>query len=146
MKTDEFYTGWTLKMLNALGTGGEGATCADVMHRCAEYHYECNGMEEKLNKYINDLSGFLAFLTKEWNWIITYDRKAGKIIADENKPECICPIVHHAGKMNVHDGICHCSEGFAALMFSKVTGRQVKVKVIRSILRGDASCVYEVSL
>jgi hypothetical protein len=39
-----------------------------------------------------------------------------------------------------------CSEGFAERMFSNVLGQPVQASVLRSILKGDPSCVYEVQI
>jgi predicted hydrocarbon binding protein len=64
------------------------------------------------------------------------------IIADENKDHCVCPMIDHT----LHNSplMCHCSEGFAEKMFSKVTGEKANAVVISSILRGDKSCKYKI--
>ena len=79
-----------------------------------------------------DLDGFLAFLSREWGWVIT---QCGEIIlVDENKNYCVCPLCQ-AQKMPPL--LCNCSEGFAERMFSYVLNRPVRATVIASILRGD---------
>ena len=80
-------------------------------------------------------------------WIVEYDREKGSITANENKNECVCPILfENNGKIEKgFENMCYCSEGFAKKMFSKVLGYDVKVNVISSIIRGDKACVYRIS-
>jgi hypothetical protein len=95
--------------------------------------------------YRGDLPGFLRFLTEKWGWKVEFYAQSQVITADENKPACVCPIVQRRVGP-VSEILCYCSEGFAGRMFSAVTGKAVTAQVVRSVLRGDASCVYRVEL
>jgi predicted hydrocarbon binding protein len=88
---------------------------------------------------------FLAFLRREWGWIIEHDRARGIISIDESKRSCVCPLVpkEHGGGLGV---LCHCSEGFAEMMFSAVIGAPARAEVTESILRGHQSCKYRIEL
>ena len=118
----------------------------DILERCSECHYTANNMDELLSEYVGNIEGFIDFLTRQWGWKITYDHIKSIIIADENKPVCVCPIVTAAKGKKISSNLCFCSEGFAARMFTKVTGHEVKTKIVSSILRGDAHCAYEIRL
>jgi len=116
----------------------------ETLRECSKYHYAANNMDDLLEEYVGNLDGFVTFLTEQWGWKITYDKENGIIIADENKSKCVCPIVAESDQISPN--LCFCSEGFAARMFSKVTGHEIKTRIVASILRGDTHCVYEIQL
>jgi hypothetical protein len=100
-------------------------------------------MVEFLKPYNNNLEGFIGFIEKEWGWKMTYDKSTQIIIADENKNNCVCPMINH--KTGIKPGaLCYCSEGFSELMFTNVIGKPVTASVISSIHRGDKSCKYKI--
>lgn len=141
----KFCTSYLEHLLKALDHLSQ-EQLSDTMRQCSECHYTALAMDEVLSEYVENIEGFLVFLTKQWGWKISYDIEMGIIIADENKPECVCPIVAAAKDRKISPNLCFCSEGFAARMFSKVCGYEVKTKIAASILRGDAHCVYEIQL
>jgi hypothetical protein len=95
-----------------------------------------------LNPYIGKIDQFIDFLTTEWKWIVTYDRTAGVIVADENKDYCVCPL-HREGFVT-SEKLCKCSEGFAERMFGMIIEHEVQAEVIRSYIRDKKSCIYEI--
>jgi predicted hydrocarbon binding protein len=102
-------------------------------------------MNDMLKDYIGSPEKFIDFITEKWDWKFEFDKASGILIADENKSYCVCPLVNHT------DGIgssvmCYCSEGFAEKMFSPVFGHPVKAEVISSVLKGDASCKYKITV
>jgi predicted hydrocarbon binding protein len=98
-------------------------------------------MDKVLAPYVGDIKKFIQFIGEKWDWKINYNPDSGVIIADENKTQCVCPMVNK--EKGVRSSIlCYCSEGFAEKMFSTVLGRTVKATVVSSILRGDKSCKY----
>jgi hypothetical protein len=108
----------------------------------ARYHYSANEMDKVLEPFIGKPEEFISFLEKTWGWKVTFDKENGVIIADENKPYCICQLNEKVKCSK----LCYCSEGFAELMFGKVFERPVQAAVKASVLRGDKSCIYEVKL
>ena len=109
---------------------------------CAESHYRLSGIEEKLQPLIGDLTALIGFLSTDMGWRITHDPQRRTIVADENKPDCVCPL-HRAGLVD-HGALCDCSRGFAERMFSRVAGHPVEAEVAQSILRGAKTCVYRI--
>ncbi len=116
----------------------------DAIKKCSKTHYNALGMDEILEPYLGKAEEFFDFLRGKWNWIVTMDPEGKRIIADENKEQCICPLIR-AGAVHTPN-LCNCSEGFAERMFSKVLERPVKARVIESVLRGGKHCVYEIVL
>lgn len=137
-----FTIGWTTALLN--GMKEHPNNTYNSFENCACFHYDMNNMDLIIQNFKGNLSGFLVFLCDTWGWKVTLCNNEKKIIIDENKDYCVCPVVHEMSE-NVPENICNCSEHFAKKMFSQVTGSPVNVKVIRSILRDGKSCMYEIT-
>lgn len=116
-----------------------------IIKDLSQVHYDNLNMNEVLKPYENNLQNFLGFLEKEWNWKIVFDQGSKTIIADENKNNCVCPMINVKGGITP-GALCYCSEGFAERMFSKVVGHPVKARIISSIHRGNDRCKYEIKL
>lgn len=136
----DFCVEWLNHLLNSLDENCDSC----LFENCAKLHYQVNGMDNILEKYVGNLSLFISFLEKEWGWKITYSEDGQQLLVDENKDFCVCPIVNNIqGK--VSDKLCNCSEKFAEQMFSKVCQKKISAKVKRSVLRDGQSCIYEIS-
>ncbi len=141
-KEIEFISGWTGELLKTLESFEDKN---NLFKNCADYHYRWNNMKDILQKYKGNLTDFLKFLEKEWGWIISVSEDKTVLMIDENKEQCVCPVVC-AMKGEVSKIICRCSEQFAKKMFSEVVGKEVQAKVVRSLIRDGKSCVYEIRL
>ena len=140
-----FASEWIANLLTVLDDGLAEETRASLLRGCAAAHYAKANMDAVVSLYTGNLAGFLQLLSEKWQWKIVYDQATQTITADENKPDCVCPLVQKApGKVSAT--LCHCSEGFAEKMFSAVIEKPVEARVIRSILRGDQSCVYSIQV
>ena len=136
---------WISNLLLSIDQTADKETHRTILKACAVSHYQQLKMDEFLSPYIGKIEAFSQFLEKEWGWKVQFQKDSGKIIADENKKACVCPMVNKA--KGVRSSIlCYCSEGFAELMFSKVAGHPVKAEVLQSIHRGAATCVYQIDL
>lgn len=136
---------WISTLLLSIDDQEDDATCCNIMKRCAASHYNHLQMDNFLNPYTGNLEKFNSFLESQWGWKIDYQKDPDVLVADENKNYCVCPMVNR--EKGVKSSIlCFCSEGFAELMFSKVTGKPVKARVISSIHRGDPTCKYQIQL
>lgn len=114
-----------------------------ILKSCAYVHYNDLDMNNVLAPYKYDLDKFIHFLESEWDWKVNYNRTTKVLIADENKNYCVCPIVNNSQKSDL-SSMCYCSEGFAELMFSYITGESASATVISSIHRGDDRCIYRI--
>lgn len=116
-----------------------------LFESCAKLHYQVNGMDAILEKYVGNLPMFIAFLEKEWGWKVTVSEDGSQLLIDENKDFCVCPITQNV-KGKVSGTLCNCSEKFAEQMFSKICEKRVVAKVKRSVLRDGKSCIYEITV
>ncbi len=134
---------WLAILLAEARQDGHGADLPAMMMRCAAAHYRAIDIETRLGPLKGDLPGFLGFLESEWGWVVTHDRKARTIVADENKPECVCPLQRNG--LVAEASLCDCSCGFARMMFGFILQKDVHAEIVTSILRGGSRCVYRVS-
>ena len=65
-------------------------------------------------------------------------------IVDLNEKQCFCPLVQSGITKN--SNLCHCTKTFDQSMYQHLLKTEVNVKVLKTILKGDDSCVFEVSL
>ena len=49
----------------------DGLPAEQALKACSWVHFHANRMEELLAPLKGDLDGFLAFLSREWGWVIT---------------------------------------------------------------------------
>ena len=135
---------WIAALLPELAKG-DREYAKRILKPASESHYADLKMQETVERFRGELDAFLAFLRKEWGWVIEYDRGQGVIQVNENKSSCVCPLVqkNHGADLGM---LCYCSEGFAEKMFSEVFGSKVRAEVTESILRGHKSCKYRIDL
>ncbi len=135
---------WIAALLPLLAKG-DREYARRILKGCAASHYEDLKMQAVVDRFRGKLDDFLDVPRKEWGWIIEYDRDKGVILINENKPNCVCPLVQKGqpGDLGI---LCYCSEGFAEKMFSEVVGSPVRAEVIESVLRGHKSCKYRIDL
>lgn len=136
---------WIATLLNNISSELNPEEVRKIVKLNATVHYKNLKMDEMLSKYIGDIDGFISFISEKWGWKVEYNKETKTIIADENKSYCVCPMV------NQNDGIkskaiCYCSEGFAEKMFSTVACIPASAIVISSVIRGDKSCKYKITL
>jgi hypothetical protein len=120
-------------------------TRAGLVKPCSAAHYRSLNMDETLRPFKGDLPGFVRLLTETWGWKIEMREGGRLILADENKDTCVCPLIRR-GVIQPNPTLCSCSEGFAERMFASVLERPVSAKVVRSILRGGPSCIYQIAV
>lgn len=135
---------WIAALLPQLAKG-DREYARRILKGCAVSHYEDLKMQTTVDRFRGKPDEFLAFLRKEWGWIIAYDRERGVIQVNENKSSCVCPLVQksHSTDLGI---LCYCSEGFAEKIFSEVFGSKVHAEVVESILRGHERCKYRIDL
>jgi hypothetical protein len=141
----QFLSNWVHQILDQADVQLPSEAKTALLRGCAQAHYSMLNMDQIIAPYRGNLAGFLTFLNSAWGWKVDYDAGRGMITADENKSECICPLVR-CGAVKNQSLLCSCSEGFAARMFGAVLGKPVQARVLRSILKGDPSCVYQVHI
>jgi hypothetical protein len=89
-------------------------------------------------KFKGNIGGFLEEMKKEWIENADYDKEANLIrLTGKKTDSCFCPFVD---KAITPKSFCNCSAGYTKEVFETVTGRPVKVRVEKSVLRGGNSC------
>ena len=136
---------WTAMLVDNLNSELEPEMVRKLVKKGSIVHYNDLKMDEMLKDYIGEPEKFMRFISEKWGWLITFDKATGVLIADENKSYCVCPVVNQANNIG-STAMCYCSEGFAEKMFSVVFQRTVKAEVISSVLKGNASCRYKVTV
>lgn len=139
-----FIHEWLAELLTALPEQIPQTILPSLFKGCADIHYRHADIEAFVTPYIGKLDAFLQALSEQWHWKISYNPTNHTITADENKDTCVCPLVQT--HLDMPATLCYCSERFAENMFSIVAKTPVKATVIRSILRGDSSCIYQIRI
>ena len=135
---------WIAVLAESLAEG-DPEDARRLLKGCSASHWEHLGMDATLQPFQGNVPAFLDFLRSEWGWIIEYDPEAGLIQVNENKSDCVCPLV--SGQRGRELGmLCYCSEGFAERLFGAVAGGVVRAEVTESILRGGERCRYRIRL
>ena len=144
-KENTIQNEWLANLLENLGEDIDQESLRPVIKKASEVHYNQLKMDEMLSPYAGDIDAFIQFIEKEWAWKITYNKDENIILADENKPHCVCPVLPFKKGQN-SSAICYCSEGFAEKMFSFVMKKTVQAEVISSVRKGDSTCVYKIKV
>ncbi|MGF7138804.1 DUF6144 family protein [Roseimarinus sediminis] len=144
-KDTEITRQWISTLLKNVEDIGDEAVMRQLIKGCAVNHFKQLKMDQFLEPYQGNIEEFNQLIEKEWGWKIAYQKEKGILLADENKSYCVCPLLKPGEKVK-YPALCYCSEGFAELMFSKVTGKPVRARVISSIHRGNDRCIYEISM
>lgn len=135
---------WLGELLSSIEKNCSEEKCALLSDQCGACHYK--SMEQMIEKYVGDQQGFIKLMAEEHGQVITYDEVKKSIRVDENKPYCVCPITQCMNGKKVSPVLCNCSASMTQKMILKITGKEVKSRVVSSILRGDQCCVYETEL
>lgn len=136
---------WIAALLAEMETKLDVASARAVLKAAARAHYDELEMDKLMQAFKGRLEPFLDHIGKEWGWKIAYDKAAGVIQIDENKPSCVCPLRKDAAELK-SGYLCYCSEGFNERMFAVAAGRPVKAEVTQSVVRGAKSCRYTITL
>jgi len=136
---------WISILLSGMESNLKPEDARKILKPCSLAHYEDLKMDDILAPFKGRVNEFCNFLSDKWGWKVSFDEKSGVFMANENKEQCVCPMVNHS-KQGTSSVICYCSEGFAEKMFSFIIGQPVRARVVSSIHRGDKNCVYEIRL
>ena len=134
---------WLAALVGQVAAKGTSTADGEVLKRCASAHYNAIHMEEQIKGLRGDLSGFIQFLQTKMGWIVEHDTGTKTITANENKPDCVCPL-YREGLLS-SPALCECSRGFAEQMFGYIVGKDVEARVVESVLRKGTRCIYRIT-
>lgn len=115
----------------------------EVMRKCSRICYDKHSLDKEIKEA--DLDDFLGRAHKIFGWDIDYDTDTGKMVVYENNTECLCPLAR-ACKGKVAESLCICTETELERIFSRAYGGKVTARVVESVLKGNASCIYHIQL
>jgi hypothetical protein len=96
--------------------------------------------KEAYIKYKNNLEGYFTKIQKEWVEKVEYNKDENTIRVIGKKMEsCFCPFVD---KTKTPKEFCNCSAGNMKETYETILGKDVSVKIEKSILRGGENCVF----
>lgn len=96
-----------------------------------------------IDKYKNNLQGFLDTGRKQWMETAEYDEKAGTLRVVDKSRNCTCPLV---AKSLTPGDFCECTLGWQREAYAAITGRPVEAELEESVLRGGARCVFRIRI
>jgi len=133
----EFHEQW----INwALETSDE-EMIAKIGQRC----YQNSEWVKKLPAYSGkkEIQPIIAFLQKALPDFLYQPTEKGFMV-DLNESHCFCPLVQSGITKNPN--LCHCTKTFDQSMYERLLNTTVSIKILKTILKGDDSCVFEVTL
>ena len=89
---ENFHAEWAACLLEGIEDNCSPEVKRACLEHCAGLHYKVNNMEQQLEKYVGDMEGFIEFLHNEYGWIVCIDNENNRLLVDENKDYCVCPI------------------------------------------------------
>jgi len=106
----------------------------------------------------------IEFMVQDRAWGIRPVRKGSTIYATKNPSDrqgydqattnaerrrayCFCPLIRdHLEDGTLSDTFCYCSSGWERQQWEGITGRPVRVEVVKSLVRGDDCCQFAIRL
>jgi hypothetical protein len=67
-------------------------------------------------------------------------------VAQRSKAGCLCPAAEAQTPRTISRNYCWCSVGYVKEMHERVFGRQVDAELLQSVLRGDPSCRFRITI
>lgn len=133
----EFYQQWINWTLETV----DEANLSKIGRRC----YQNSDWVKMLPTYTGEknIPSILSFLQGAFPDFRFQPTEKG-FIFDLNESRCLCPLVQSGITKNPN--LCHCTKTFGQSMYGQLLNTKVSVKVLKTILNGDESCVFEATL
>jgi predicted hydrocarbon binding protein len=96
-------------------------------------------------KYHDNIKGFLDSIQTKDGWVesVVFDETKGVITITDKQHKCTCPLVKQG---TTPASQCDCTLGWQKETYSQILGRPVQAAVLKSILRGDDRCVFQITI
>lgn len=125
---------------SALPTDSRKKIFESVGRECANQYSELTW-----KKYRGNLKGFLESIQTKDGWVesVVFDERQGVITITDKQHTCTCPLVKQG---TTPASQCDCTLGWQKETYSQIVGKPVHAVVLKSILRGDDRCVYQITI
>ncbi len=117
----------------------------EVISKIGRKCYQDSDWVKKLPVYNGekDIQQMISFLRETLPDFRYKPLKKGFIV-DLNERKCFCPLVELG--LTKNPNLCQCTKTFDKSMYENLLKTKVNIKIMKTILRGDDSCVFEVTL
>lgn len=134
MEFHEQWINWVLETVDETAISKIGERC-----------YQNSEWVKMLPAYSGekDIPQIIAFLQEALPDFI-YQPIENGFIVNLNEKQCFCPLVQSGITKNPN--LCHCTKSFDQSMYQQLLKTGVSIKILKTILKGDDSCVFEVNL
>jgi predicted ArsR family transcriptional regulator len=129
------------KLLEILSRKMDEKTLDDALRQLGAY---CASTLPLIDRHKGDVDGYIREFKKLANEDITYDREKGVItITGPERGDCYCPLVDRRSTPKV---VCNCSLGWQEYTYETLLGRNVRVELTESVVRGGKRCTFVVHI
>lgn len=144
----------------------------EILSRCAHV-FPVRQIAKLREVYINALVSkadqleavdqVIAFMDQDPGWVQAPERRGDIIIntknpsnpqaykeaktpEERNRAYCYCPLIRDHLNQGMSPTFCNCSAGWERQQWEGVFGQPVKVRVLKSLLRGDTECQFAIEI
>jgi predicted ArsR family transcriptional regulator len=102
--------------------------------------------DDIIRKYQRDFPGWCAYIKQSPSGDnITYDGNTQTIImASDERSDCFCPLL--SVSQGAPEVACNCSLGWHQHAWRTLLGKEVRVQLKESVLRGGKRCTFEIKV
>ncbi len=96
-------------------------------------------------KYEGNIKDYLVVIQKPDGWVesAVYDEANGTLTITDKAHRCSCPLVKQG---TTPASQCECTLGWQRETYSRILGKPVDAVLLKSVLRGDKRCVYQIRI
>lgn len=130
------------KLMQILGDKVDEKTINEILRQLGR---NCASGMPIINQYKGNIEGFITAFKQKANEDITYDREKGIVtVVGPERDDCFCPLNglrHKTPKI-----VCNCSLGWQQYTYETILGKEVRVELKESVLRGGKRCTFEIHI
>jgi hypothetical protein len=128
------------KLLQIIADKTDEKTLDEILRQLGRY---CASMSALVNRHRGDIDGYISDFKNQYHDDITYDREKGLItVVGQERTDCFCPLI--GLKQKTPKIACNCTLGWQQYTFETILGKQVRVELKESVLRGGKRCACEI--
>ena len=128
------------KLLRILADKLDDKTVNEILQQLGRY---CASRMRVINGHKGDIDGYISDFKKQYNEDITYDREKGIVtVVGPERSDCFCPLI--GIKQGTPKIACNCSLGWQQYTYETILGKEARVELKESVLRGGKRCVFEI--
>ena len=128
------------RLLEILAAQTNDETVAAVLNQVGRF---CASQMKLLGQHAGDVDGFIREFSQRYHEEITFDRDRNVItVVSAERTDCTCPLICR----QTPGSACACSLGWQKHVYETLLGREVRVELKESVLRGGRRCVFAIQV